>query len=119
MAEIKKKVSIYLASQNLQNLHQKHTTKNTGQYVKFSRRIADIVDRYDILMGLTEVPELSDNEKVILGEAVLGGFIDKMKIRYLSESIRDTELEGCDELANKVEEMNYVQRVALIETLDI
>lgn len=86
---------------------------------KFSGRVTDIVERYDVLMGLTEVPELTPNQQMILGEAVLGTFVDKNKIRYLHDAIADTELDGCVELAKIVRDLDYAQRLKLIESINI
>lgn len=85
----------------------------------FSGRVTDIAERYEVLMGLTEAPKLSSEQQLILGEAVLGGFIDKTKIRYLHYSILDTEMDGCEELANIVEQLSYAQRIKLIEVLSV
>lgn len=92
---------------------------NGSRNRKFSGRVTDIVERYDVLMALTKAPELTPNQKMILGEAVMGGFMDRNKIRYLHDSIADTELDGCIELAKIVEELDYAQRLKLIESINI
>ena len=83
----------------------------------FSRRVADTIERYNVLIGLAEKIEVTEIELSILGEAVLGAFIDRAKIRYLPDSIRDTEMPGAEELANKVEALDYLGRMALIEKI--
>lgn len=85
----------------------------------FSGRVADITDRYTALIELTDIPEITDEEKMILGECVLGTFLDKLKIKHLPEYIIDTKLNGSVELAKKVKQMTHLQRVALIESLGI
>lgn len=109
------KKSIYLAGE-LVNIYDECKNNRSRS---FSGRVADIADRYTILMDLADVPELTDSEKVILGEAVLGGFIDKLKIKYLPESILDTELPQSKELADKVSKLDYSQRLKLIESIGI
>ena len=84
----------------------------------FSGRVADITDRYTALIALTDIPEITD-EEMILGECVLGTFLDKLKIKHLPEYIIDTKLNGSAELAKKVKQMTPLQRVALIESLGI
>lgn len=83
----------------------------------FSRRVADTIERYNVLMGLAEKIELTERDLAILGEAVLGTFIDRNKIRYLPDSIRDTEMPGAEDLANKVESLDYLGRMALVEKI--
>lgn len=111
------KKSIYLTGELINIYDECNVTKERDR--SFSGRVSDIVERYDVLMGLTEVPELSPDQKIILGEAILGGFVDRTKIRYLHYSIRDTEMDGCDELANFVEQLDYAQRIKLIEELGL
>lgn len=110
------KKSIYLAGE-LINIYDECSNKERNR--SFSGRVADIADRYTILMALTETPELTNAEKVILGEAVLGGFVDRNKIRYLPDCIKDTEMQGADVLAEKVEQLDYAQKLKLIESLKI
>lgn len=111
------KKSIYLTGKLINIYDECNVTKERDR--SFSGRVSDIVERYTVLMALTEVPELTGGEKVILGEAVLGSFIDRNKIRYLPDSIRDTEMPGAEDLANKVEKLDYNQRLKLIEELKI
>lgn len=111
------KKSIYLTGE-LINIYDECNVKKERDR-SFSGRVADIVERYTVLMAITEVPNLTNEEKVILGEAVLGSFIDRNKIRYLPDSIRDTEMPGSEYLANKVEQLDYNQRLKLIEELKI
>ncbi|AKG28336.1 TPA: hypothetical protein ACQ99M_000087 [Streptococcus pyogenes] len=85
----------------------------------FSGRVMDIAERYDVLMGLTEIPELTPQQQMILGEAVLGAFMDRNKIRYLHDAIADTEIDGCLDLAKIVRDLDYTQRLKLIESINI
>ncbi|AAM79339.1 TPA: hypothetical protein ACQNWS_001648 [Streptococcus pyogenes] len=85
----------------------------------FSGRVMDIAERYDALMGLTEIPELTPQQQMILGEAVLGAFMDRNKIRYLHDAIADTEIDGCLDLAKMVRDLDYAQRLKLIESINI
>lgn len=110
------KKSIYLTDQ-LELINNECT--NGYRNRSFSGRVADIVDRYSVLISLTDTVSLSDNEKVIFGEAILGTFIDRDTITYLHENLKDTGLEGADELAAKVEPLSPLERMALIESLDL
>ena len=84
----------------------------------FSGRMVDIAERYKALISLADVPTLTDDEQMILGDVVIG-YVDKIKIKNLPEYILDTEVYGCKKLAEKVSKLDYLQRVSLIESLNI
>lgn len=111
------KKSIYLTGELINIYDECNVTKERDR--SFSGRVADITERYAVLMSLTQVPELSDEEKCILGEAVLGGFMDCNKVRYLPDCVRDTGMDGSEDLAEKVDELDFAQRLKLIEDLKI
>ena len=110
------KKSIYLTGTLIDIYDECHSKERNRS---FSGRIADIAERYEALLSLTDTPALTAEEKMILGEAVSGTFIDKLKLKYLPEAILDTQISGCSELADKVSRLDYVQRLGLIEELGI
>ncbi|MHA2719559.1 hypothetical protein [Streptococcus agalactiae] len=112
----KLKKSIYLTGKLIDTYDECITKKRVRS---FSGRVSDIVDRYEILIGLAKIPELNDTEKVILGKTILGSVMDKYEILYMPDNIRDTDLEGAEELAKRIEPLDNLQRMALIEALKI
>ncbi|HEO4177357.1 TPA: hypothetical protein ACQ0F8_001625 [Streptococcus agalactiae] len=111
-----RKKSIYINGA-LEKVYDEYS--NSTKNRTFSGRVMDIVERYDVLMGLTEVPELTSEQQVVLGEAIMGSFMDRNKIRYLHDSVADTELNGCLELAKIIKNLDYIQRVKLIESINV
>lgn len=92
--------------------------KETG--ASFSARLGEIVERYQMMLDLETLPEFSENELLILGEAICGSVIDRRKIRGLHLDVLDTAIGTKEErnaLSAKVAEMTVGQRLKLIETL--
>ena len=86
----------------------------------FSARLGEIVERYQMMLDLETLPELSENELLILGEAICGSVIDRRKVRGLHLDVLDTAIGAQaerDALSAKVEEMTAGQRIKLIEML--
>lgn len=86
----------------------------------FSARLDEIVERYQILLTLEEVPDFSDEEVYILSECVCGSYINCRKVRGLHLDVLDAATgtqEERETLSRKVAEMGAGQRLALIETL--
>ena len=86
----------------------------------FSARLDEIVERYQILLTLEEVPDFSDEEVYILSECVCGSYINCRKVRGLHLDVLDAATgtrEERDALSRKVKEMGAGQRLALIERL--
>jgi hypothetical protein len=96
--------------------------KANGREGKFSARLGDIVERFDILMKLTPIPVLSDTEKMILGEAFCGSTLSGVTIKYMPESIIDTT-KGTEAeriaLRDKVATWSSAERIAAIESLGV
>ena len=93
-------------------------TKESGW--SFSARLGEIVERYQMMLDLETLPEFSENELLILGEAICGSVIDRRKIRGLHLDVLDTAIGTKEErnaLSAKVAEMTVGQRLKLIETL--
>ena len=86
----------------------------------FSARLDEIVERYQILLTLEEVPDFSDEEVYILSECICGSYINCRKVRGLHLDVLDAATgtrEERDALSRKVKEMGAGQRLALIERL--
>ncbi|MDT2262329.1 hypothetical protein P7H06_26525 [Paenibacillus larvae] len=96
--------------------------KANGREGKFSARLGDVVERFDILMKLTPVPELSDIEKMILGEVVCGSVLSTVAVKYMPESIMDAATGTAEErmtLRDKVITWSAAERIAAIESLGV
>ena len=86
----------------------------------FSARLDEIVERYQILLTLEEVPDFTDEEVDILSECVCGSYINCRKVRGLHLDVLDAASgtqEERDALSRKVEEMTAGQRLAVIEKM--
>ena len=86
----------------------------------FSARLDEIVERYQILLTLEEVPDFTDEEVDILSECVCGSCINCRKVRGLHLDVLDAASgtqEERDALSRKVEEMTAGQRLAVIEKM--
>ena len=104
----------------LERLAEQCTGK--GRDGTFSRRLGDIVERYEVLMKLATVQELSDTEKMIIGEVVCGSVISPTTIRHMPESIMDCVTgtkEERIELSRAVKTLSMTERMSLIESLGV
>ena len=94
------------------------TMKENGG--SFSARLGEIVERYQVLLDLEELPEFSEEETAILSECICGSAIDRRKVRGLHLDVLDAAtgtIAEREELSRKVEEMDAGARLALIERL--
>lgn len=94
------------------------TMKENGS--SFSARLGEIVERYQVLLDLEELPEFSEEETAILSECICGSAIDRRKVRGLHLDVLDAAtgtIAEREELSRKVEEMGAGARLALIERL--
>lgn len=86
----------------------------------FSRRLGEIVERYQIMLELDTPPELTEAELEIMGEVLSGAVIDRRKIRGLHLDVLDAAT-GSDEdrrqLSEKIKSMTAGKRLALVESL--
>lgn len=86
---------------------------------KFSQRIGDVVERYDVIMKLTDLPEFTDDETMILSEVICGSAITPTMVRSMHWAVMDAQ--GGEEtkknLADKIELLSPAQRIKLIESL--
>lgn len=86
----------------------------------FSRRLGEIVERYDIIMKLTpEPPEFSREEMHVLGEVLAGAKISTGLIYSLGFEVLDSVLETPEireSLAKKIDAMTAAEKIKMIET---
>jgi FixJ family two-component response regulator len=86
----------------------------------FSRRLGETVDRYEIIMGLTDLPDFDDTETQILSEVICGSVISRSKVAGMHLDIIDASIgtqEQRAKLLRKIEELSIAQRIKLIEKL--
>ena len=87
----------------------------------FSRRLGEIVERYDIIMRLTpEPPGFSPEEMHVLGEVLAGAKISTGLIYSLGFEVQDSVLETPEvreALAKKIDSMTAAEKVKMIEEL--
>lgn len=91
-----------------------------GSDTSFSGRLSEIVRRYGILLDLEEIPDFSEDETMILGEAICGAGVNRRFVRGLHLDVLDVSIgteEKRETLSRKVAEMGAGQRLALIERL--
>jgi hypothetical protein len=96
--------------------------KASGRAGKFSARLGDIAERYELILRLTPAPELTDAEKLILDEAIRGGGVSLSSIRHMDELVMDCASGSIDEriaLHDKVTNWAPVERIAVIEQLGL
>ena len=87
----------------------------------FSRRLGEIVERYEIIMKLTlKTPEFSKEEMHILNDVLAGAKISTGFIHSLGFEIQDSVVETPEireNLAKKINRMLPAEKVKMIETL--
>ena len=88
----------------------------------FSRRLGEIVERYQIMIDLDTPPELTETELSIMGEVLTGAVIDRRKIRGLHLDVLDATVGSKDDrkqLSKKIESLTAGQRLAMIEKIGL
>lgn len=90
----------------------------------FSRRLGEIVERYQIMLDLDmgSLPELTEIELAIMGEVLCGAVIDRRKIRGLHLDVLDATVGSDDDrkqLSGKIEALTAGQRLVLVESLGL
>ena len=90
-----------------------------SQPMKFSQRLGEVVERYEILLKLTEIPKFNQDEIMILSEVVCGSAITPTMIRSMHWSVMDAQGDKDIKkaLADKIEKLSPAQRIKLIESL--
>ena len=93
-----------------------------GRDGQFSRRLGDIVERYEAIIKVTPVPDLTEEETMILGAVICGSPVSSLTIKYMDESILESgasTAENRQQLAEKIKSWSVAERVAAIESLGI
>lgn len=114
------KRTIYM-SEPLERLAEE-TRGDSRRTSGFSRRLGEIVERYQIMIDLDTPPELTDTELSIMGEVLTGAVIDRRKIRGLHLDVLDAATGTPDDrqqLSAKIERLTAGQRLALVESLGL
>ena len=114
------KRTIYM-SEPLERLAEE-TRGDSRRTSGFSRRLGEIVERYQIMIDLDTPPELTDTELSIMGEVLTGAIIDRRKIRGLHLDVLDATVGSDDDrkqLSGKIEALTAGQRLALVESLGL
>lgn len=86
----------------------------------FSARLDEIVERYQMILDLEELPEFSEDEMEIINEVIWGNIVDRRKVRGLHLDVLDAATgtqAARDALSAKVAEMTAGQRLKLIESI--
>lgn len=88
----------------------------------FSQRVAEVVDRYTLLLNMTDLPDFTDREKVALGELLLSAELTRSKIKGLALDAEDLGPELTDEekqtLIDKLRPLSPAQVIKLLESLE-
>lgn len=85
-----------------------------------SARLAEIAERYALVCE--EPPELTEQERHLLGNTLSGSVVEPLLIKYLEHEIQDSDAGDqaeLDALAARVRAMSYAERVALVESLGL
>lgn len=112
-ARNKKRPSIYL-SPPLEKL-----ADNLRKGQSLSARLAEVAERYQLICS--NVPSLSDQERALLGNSLSGSLVEPLLIKHLDAEIEDSDAgdpSALRDLATKVREMSYAERVSLIESFN-
>lgn len=102
--------SIRLSSDGLIKLAQNSTN--------FNATLAELVDEYNVILALTELPEFTAAEKVALGELLLGAELTRSKINGLHLDVLDLGNEFLSEdekeqLSEKLKSLNAAQIIKI------
>ena len=116
------KRTIYM-SEPLERLAEE-TRGDSRRTSGFSRRLGEIVERYQIMIDLdmAGLPALTDIEISIMGEVLSGAVIDRRKIRGLHLDVLDAATGTPDDrkqLSAKIERLTAGQRLAMIEKIGL
>jgi glycine cleavage system regulatory protein len=112
------KRTVYM-SEPLEKLAEK-TKANDRRNGGFSRRLGEVVDRYGIILDLTNLPDFDDTEINILSEVMCGSVISRSKVAGMHLDIVEAATGTTEQrsaLRHKVEALSIAQRIKLIESL--
>ena len=112
------KRTIYM-SEPLERLAEE-TRGDSRRTSGFSRRLGEIVERYQIMIDFDAetLPDLTETELSIMGEVLSGAVIDRRKVRGLHLDVLDAAVGSDDDrkqLSKKIEALTAGQRLALVE----
>lgn len=82
-------------------------------------RLNMIWDRYALM--LSQTPAMSEREWWIFGNTLMGSYVEPLLIKHLDAELEDShagEPEERRRLADRVRNMSYGERIALIEKLE-
>lgn len=111
-----KRQSIYL-SPLLREVYNEAEERETG----FSRLLTEYVERYKTMVRMVKLPELTDHEKMILGEVVSGSMVTPEMLVAMGWSINDAESgtpEEKEALIQKVKTLRPAERMALVDMIE-
>lgn len=116
------KRTIYM-SEPLERLAEE-TRGDSRRTSGFSRRLGEIVERYQIMIDFDAetLPDLTETELSIMGEVLSGAVIDRRKVRGLHLDVLDAAVGSDDDrkqLSKKIEALTAGQRLALVESLGL
>ncbi len=112
------KVSIYL---NDVLIALQDSTKKSHN--SFSARIGGIVNQYKIIMDATHLPDFSDDELEIIGNAFAGSTINGILVKYMVESVEEFMQDiVVDEITknriiDKIKNLDVSQRIKLLDQI--
>lgn len=111
--KMNKRRNIYL-NDPLMKLAEKTASAKGG----FSRRLGEIVERYEALLNLEPIPNFSTDELSIVSDTVSSGYVTSQTVESLHIDVQYSPA-GSDEerqaLSKKIESMSPGQRLVLIE----
>lgn len=105
-----------------EKIDKENKGKKAGRAGGFSAKLGDIVERYEAIVALTKVPELSDTETYILGEVLCGSVIDVNFVERMHVWIMDCATGTDDEkkaLFERASTWTPAERISLIESLGL
>jgi hypothetical protein len=116
------KRTIYM-SEPLERLAEE-TKGDSRRTSGFSRRLGEIVERYQAMLDLDmgSLPALTETELSIMGEVLSGAIVDRRKIRGLHLDVLDAAVGSNDDrkqLSKKIEALTAGQRLVLVESLGL
>jgi len=109
---MKKRTSIYLSPP----LGRVEEALRENQ--SLSGRMATIAERYALICS--QLPYLTEQDRLLLGNTLSGSLVEPLLIKHLDAELEDSDAgdpSALRDLAARVREMSYAQRVALIESL--
>lgn len=111
-----KRKSIYLGEPLMRLAEEISESKSGG----FSRKLCEIVERYQLIIDLEVLPAFTSDEIDILRGIIIGEYINSRKVRGLHLDVLSSDIGEKEELqilSKKIETLTAGQRVALIEKI--